>query len=643
MRTDIPIIVRPSKLRKIDISIQLKHMPVIGPPLANEKRRSRNQPKMATRLKTDRHLALPMRDDSTSARSRSVSDRSDRSDDSSDHPETSGTSTREPSSRLTRRRASKPKVRTGCKKCENLGAICEGYAPPKTARQISRAERPLLPRPQLASLAVQSADSPLQPLRNQPPLLISPGCGFELAEDDAWYFSLFRNQVAYDLSQQHQQNNFWTRSCLRDAVTMKTIRHSILSIGAYARALMDLKNDWPLLQDADRPWWPASVFNRHREAAFSHHDQALSCLREEIQTHGIDHRSTMAATLLFIVFENMTGNYHASGNLVRSGIKVLNNMGRTQSRSFVWRTYCETFEAPDEIDEMAHMFSRHSIASVLMPFPHGKSAYHMLLDDDDALSDNEENLITDYSTRSTVLHSLEHAQAVWETILPALGRFYAKALWRNLNPNYEVDTDAIDEQISFLARLQEFGAGIAVLDAVGHDETKVRQLNFLAMHHLVATILVSCCLDRTELSYDDFTPQFQEVIAKIRLYISLESHTNKTGFSNEVGVLPLVTFIAAKCRVHSIRLEALGIMRSLRSREGPWDGISLANAMAHLMQLEGQGDSQDGSGLMPPLEARYVWTNMFWDFENRRMCMQYTKVWSNGSGDLEKINRVVSG
>lgn len=526
-----------------------------------------------------------------------------------------------------------------------MGSICEGYAQPRAVKTISRAERPLLPRPRPASLAPQPAGAALQlPPSSQPPLIISPGLGFDLVDDDAWYFSIFRDQVAYDLSP-CQRTNFWVSSALRDSMTFECIRHSILSIGAYARALGDLKNNYPLLTSEDRPWWPASVFNRHREAAFHHHAQALSSLRREIHANGADGRTTMAATLLFIVFENMTGNYHASGNLIRSGIKVLNNMGRARPRAIPWQEYQDNFETPGEIDEMAHMFTQHSISSVLMPFPHGKSAYHILLEDDDsALSEDEENSSIEHEARSTEPRTLQHASAVWERILPELGRFYAKSLWRNLNPNFVVDDDTIADQAQFLARLRQFGSGLTALVAVEHNHVRLREISFLAIHHLVATILVSCCLDRTEVSYDDFTPQFEEVIRRVREYTNLYASSNKSGFSNEVGLLPVVTFIASKCRVHRVRLAAMHLLRTSGWREGPWDGTSLWIAMTNLMQLEGQEEgAADEMVFMPPPDARYAWTNMFWDFENRRMTMEFTRIWPNELGELEKVVRTVVG
>ncbi|KAH8652049.1 hypothetical protein BX600DRAFT_516138 [Xylariales sp. PMI_506] len=603
-------------------------------------------------------LRLPPEQAKASLRSGSVSERSENSDDSADTAsQKSSGGSHKPNT--TRKRASRPKVRTGCisckkrhvkcderkpgcSRCENLSLICEGYAAPKTAKQIARMERPLLPRPQLAALAPLAAAN--SDSHGTLPIPSSPGLGFALSSDDGWYFDLFRNQVAYDLSP-CRKANFWTLWCLRGSVNFLSIRHSILGIGAYARALADLRNDQPWVNGVDRPWWPASIYNQHHQAALRHHSKALGYLRQDIKQNGVDNRTTMLATLLFIVFENMQGNYHASGSLVRSAIKVLNNMGS----NFLWRTYCKEFSEPDETDEMARLISRHSLSSVLLPFPHGKYAYHMLLQDDvdddssdDSLSSaSSERIPLRYAVQSTIPRTIEHARIIWESTLPGIGRFYAKAIWRNLNPSYEVDSDTLQEQSRLLMKIQDFEMGVDALLAAERDDTKILVLDFLAMYGLIARIIVSCCLDRSEASYDAYTTEFEVAVTKMQTYSACMTLGNKTGFSNEVGILPLAAFIASKCRVHRLRLIALDLIRTRAAREGPWDGVSLSNAVSHLMQLEGH-DDKEATSYMPPADSRFVWTNIFWDFENRKMTIEYTKIPRDEFSDTEKVTRVIS-
>lgn len=131
---DRPIPFLSSHVRSLDISIQLKNQSAIGlsTTTANSAfttntnnnnntttittatktgKQLRFRTKMGPRTVTDRHLSLPATSVSAS-RSRSVSDRSDRSDDS-EMLDSGGQQSGEMGSRGSRRRASKPKVRTG--------------------------------------------------------------------------------------------------------------------------------------------------------------------------------------------------------------------------------------------------------------------------------------------------------------------------------------------------------------------------------------------------------------------------------------------------------------------------------------------------------------------------------------------------
>ncbi|KAI1774225.1 hypothetical protein F4818DRAFT_76798 [Hypoxylon cercidicola] len=556
-------------------------------------------------------------------------------------------------SRPARKRASKPKVRTGCisckrrhvkcdegkpscAECERLGLMCEGYAPPKTKAPTTRPGRLLLPKPKLSSLVAASSGTIAE--SSQPAdyhLLVppTPNFGFELNEEDKWYFALYRDQVADELSP-YCPANFFSRTSLRDSMVSRCVHHSILSIGAYSRALMDLHNECPSGGKVSRTWWPPSVLNRHHQAALVHHAKALSYLRSNMRQYGIDGRVTMMATLLFIVFENMQGNYHSSGNLIRSGIKVLTNIRNKGSdpRSIVHRQWHRYLTTPrDEVDEMTDMFARHSVASAFVPFAHGKFAYHMLFTEDE--SDE-----VDFGLHSpftfTVPQTLEQARQIWIYLMVQLADFLSKASWHNLHPDYDFDdAAAFREQAIFLALLGDLGVGLDALLFTAMDGRQTQVLELLRLHQAVAVVATSCCLDPTEMAYDDYLPQFEDVVRRCRFLFGAEA--SRVGFTNDAGRLPLLAFAGAKCRCARVRREVVELMRASDWREGSSDSSSLANAIAGLMKLEGQ-DGGD-SGAVPEKERRYAWSNMFWDFEGRQMHVEYTKVLPDALGEFERV------
>ncbi|KAI1485359.1 hypothetical protein F5X96DRAFT_660332 [Biscogniauxia mediterranea] len=632
------------------------------------------------------HLSPPT---TRSSRKGSPSDRSDRSDQSADSSEKGCISSSQRSdggSKLTRKRASKPKVRTGCisckrrhvkcdegkpscAECERLGLMCEGYAPPKVKRIAVRTERLLLPKLAPPTQIASPASTPaLRPADGHASILPMPSFGFEFDDDDRWYFALFRDQVALELSPYHQ-SHFWTRTSLRDSMDNKCIRHSILSIGAFARALMELREEHPWNTNMSRPWWPPTVLNRHHQAALVHQAKALSHLRSYIHMYGVASRLTMTATLLFIVFENMQGNYHSSGNLIRSGIKVLTNMrsldcGGGREYSLRHRRHHYLTAPRDEFNEMADMYTRHSITYAYIPFSHGKLAYHLLFADDaddadDAAAAEASEIDEFYFAAPYALEmprTPEQARRTWDYLSPLLANFHSKAVWHNLYPDYDIDVDALRrEQATHLAQLRELGHALDALHAEHHHHHGLG-LELLRLHHALATAFVSCCLDPAEEAYDGFLPQFEDCLRRGRAFIEAMASTatapppRKVGFSNEAGILVMLAFVGFKCRVRRVRLEVLELLGRYSWREGSWDSTSLANAVTGLMRLEGQlpsGSDDDAEALdaaaeaVPPAAARYTWANMFWDFENRRMIVEYTKLLPNEFGEFDRVRCVM--
>lgn len=423
----------------------------------------------------------------------------------------------------------------------------------------------------------------------------------------------------------------------------RCIHHSILGIGAYGRALMELRNEYSANGKGPRTWWPPSKNNRHHQAALMHHSKALSHLRSNIGLYGLDGRLTMAATLLFIVFENMQGNYHSSGSLIRSGIKVLTNIRSTSpdSRSILRRQWDRYLTTPrDEVDEMTNMFARHSITSACLPFAHGKYAYHILFTEGEEYDDGDLGLCSPFTF--TIPQTLDQARQIWDYLMIKLANFQSKVAWHNLNPEFDFDeAAAYREQAIYLSQLHDLGIGLDSLLFSTIDIRESKGLELLRLHHKVAVVSITCCLDPTEMMYDEFLAEFEDVVQRCRLFMEFPTDVPvKVGFTNEAGRLPLLAHIGAKCRNARLRSEVVELLRTSDWREGPWDSWSLANAVSGIMKVEGQLEMA-GAEHVVPAKARYMWTNVFWDFEKQQMHVEYTKVLPNALGEFEKVKCIL--
>ncbi|OIW29346.1 hypothetical protein CONLIGDRAFT_321339 [Coniochaeta ligniaria NRRL 30616] len=660
--------------------------------------------------------------------------------------------------RPARKRASRPKVRTGCinckqrhlkcdekkpccSRCEYQGILCQGYATTKVPIGDPclprRLQRPLLPRPgsllttntvpttlPAASVHIETkghpnaidrmAIGPFCFLQRSPPRIPS------LNNQDAQYLDFFSTEVAVHLSP-HYPSRFWSGISLCEISSNECILHAVLAIAACSRAVEEAGKDicahkgakassTPAL-DARRSLWLHARGNRHNRAALAHYSKAIQVLRSNLSMH-TNARTAMMATLLFIAFENMQGNYHAAGSLIRSGLKVLGgtSLGETTERDVSFKATLKTENhgpcpmstsvskppvtgpvsplssypsrcppsqrrAPtslsslrlpsgfqdDEMAEMAQMYARHSITRLFLPFPHCRSAYHMLTGTRVSLGKiSRQRIGMGFAT-------MREAQTMWDFYLPSLATFVQKCAWHNLNVAYEFDFRAARrEQSDHQAWLRSFGAAFQSLDTtlcINQREKAFQPaekqawctsgLALPSLQHTVATIFTRCCLDPSELMYDAHVDQFRDIISKCRdLAPSLakdsrsycgmacpkdpEVPRGRQGlfFVNDAGILPILGFVACKCRDWAVRQQALCLIERFDWREGGWDSISLSKGVQALLDLEKKG-MQSGGGTVSA-SARFAWTNVSSDSTKGTLNLEFTRLLPGADGEYAK-------
>ncbi|KAI0157799.1 hypothetical protein GGR57DRAFT_460931 [Xylariaceae sp. FL1272] len=580
-------------------------------------------------------------------------------------------------SKAIRKRASKPKVRTGCitckrrhvkcdegkptcAECKRVGLACEGYNPNQTSK--AQSARNILPR--LASTttlaarprAGQASNAALVPRQNvdAPKILQRPSVGFSLTDDETWYFTIFKEQIPQELCP-HSDSGFWSGTSLRAFMGNECIRHSILSIGAQVHALRQDRENFPEPRDRlQRRWKIFGPSNRHYQAALQHHTRALSHLRSSIQKQGIDDRISMAANLLFIVFEWMMGS--GAALLVHNGIMAAKRVrGADAAAESTLQQQRRRYQAEhrDEIDDMTDHFLRFSVSTAYIPFTHGKNAFWLLLTEDPGRPDElTRNPLQDFALRPA--KDIRDARRKWDILFPMIAAFQLKVKWHHFNPEHGFDeSGAFQQQARFLAQLYNYEEELDNLIIDPEDSTAVERFEVLRLQHLVAFVFVSCCLDRTEQSYDDYLPQFWDILRRCRpLVEKAYNQRSRIGFSSDNSVLMSLCFVGGKCRDQNVRIEALDLILKYDGREGGIESLSLAASLRELMKLEQQSEALDryesrsqvdesvlcADSRIPPPEYRYAWIDAWRDAEHARFAMVFSKILPDASGEFEKHN-----
>ena len=140
------------------------------------------------------------------------------------------------------------------------------------------------------------------------------------------------------------------------------------------------------------------------------------------------------------------------------------------------------------------------------------------------------------------------------------------------------------------------------------DPETYRLISLLRLHHTIAWTLLSCYLPGREMDYDKFLPQFQQCVAlagDVAAAHEQYSGLLKPTFTPEVGILPVLYIIGAKCRHPVIRREALSILRRQPIREAVWDSISAARVVERVIEIE-EGGSEEGE-MAQSMEQIAMW------------------------------------
>jgi hypothetical protein len=146
--------------------------------------------------------------------------------------------------------------------------------------------------------------------------------------------------------------------------------------------------------------------------------------------------------------------------------------------------------------------------------------------------------------------------------------------------------------------------------------------------HTSARILLTASLTEEESSFDNYLQEFTNILEQIEGLISSSS----TRFSVDIGVVPVLYYIAIKCRHPHVRRKALGMLRDPPRREAVWDSLGAASVVSEVIMVEEYGLGEICGAVDVPGASRVCNMAVATDIENRRLristMQQGSRVWS---------------
>jgi len=108
----------------------------------------------------------------------------------------------------------------------------------------------------------------------------------------------------------------------------------------------------------------------------------------------------------------------------------------------------------------------------------------------------------------------------------------------------------------------------------------------LQLYH-VCTVLSTVILTTDETDYDEFIPNFKELVKGAGELAGLRTRPTKSEFHFEMGFAPFLFFVAIKCRHFETRIEGLRLMSVLcAAQESLWNSHTLQVVAQRIIDLE---------------------------------------------------------
>ncbi|KAM0168937.1 hypothetical protein ACHAPF_010500 [Botrytis cinerea] len=236
----------------------------------------------------------------------------------------------ETGNRVRQRRASRPKVKTGCNNCNK-----------------SRSIGPLSPTTPSAITSIEIDSEIFRP----------PTLGLPFDAKEGQYFQVFRTHTASELSG-FFDSEFWTRSVLQESHSEASIRHAVVALGALYKTLEKVAESPPTSPTPSSNQGPSSNDSAptHWSFAWEQYGKAVTRMRQSISNNEVQsQRTVLISSVLFTCFQSFVGDHKAAIRQVQVGLGVMEKQRRERKKSYIQRE--------DDIveEELGQMFTRMAI------------------------------------------------------------------------------------------------------------------------------------------------------------------------------------------------------------------------------------------------------------------------------------------
>ncbi|KAI1811905.1 hypothetical protein GGS20DRAFT_66923 [Poronia punctata] len=470
-----------------------------------------------------------------------------------------------------KKRASRPKVRTGCSCCKQRRIKCDerrpacsqcvksrkncvGYPPPArpkpfeeriirpkplqplpggsilphTEPQISIRQRPLVPPPSSGTKPIAGTVTPSDSLSIIPSSALSitssetPSSAVCLLQPstipfsahEGQYFQLFRDYTASELSG-FFDSSFWTRRVLQECHAEESIRHAVVALGALYKTLEKMTESPPGSPSSDVDH--SDNANKHWEIAFRYYSLAIKAVLSSGRHDQAKNKMSLMASVLLACFDSFIGDHKQAIVQIQNGLALLETLRAHQRQASLPHA-----EEPVEQD-LIQIFTRLAIQakSYDMAF-HFPQPYVIRLtgkNGEAATSPSDRSLPVSTSQLPIpdAFATLHDGRLAWDTLCEKIMRFteemssHFTGTPMNILPQ-ELKQYGKHFDLEMEAWSRAFNPVLASRMAPTKSTQEKTAIAVLKMNQIMGRILFNMTFSDSELEFDRFLPFFQDIV-----------------------------------------------------------------------------------------------------------------------------------
>ncbi|CAH0056089.1 unnamed protein product [Clonostachys solani] len=450
-----------------------------------------------------------------------------------------------------------------------------------------------------------------------------------IKQDDAQYFDFFRGQLVYELSG-YSHSEFWLRIVPCESSLDRCALESALAIGALSTAIRlapQLSAQSTRRPSALYPWSVIVMANVHHEAAVRHYVKALALFRNrlEAEMNKASPRSLLIVSLLLITFELLQGDMKSADSLITRSITLLKHTLKLHRQDGLAQQAQTPRPLEGDLEDIEHLLPLISIMGGYTPFLLSQSSNMQLWDTTCGmdLPDSGQPSIS----KLDIQWNKFHARAV--AFIGVTMKFQTLPLPQQ--------RDTEEQKNVILAQLRiwqiEFdswcGGGKAYV-----EPAHMRTLQIMQIQRQTLLICISCCLDDTDMMYDDFETEFRILLTRCVKYLRESRPTYL--FTLSTSILSALLVVVNRCRVHNLRMMAAGIIRQIQWREGAWEPALMLNGKLGGVLMEERSRNRDG---FIPSDCRWFWAATEWEAGRKQLIATYIRAVPDVNG--QTVNKTL--